>query len=85
MDFVSGRLYFIKDEFFEIVGEEYLKMNKDDTQRPHYYTFKDENTNFKAMDFKYKLIDINKYDIKELLNRNTMLANVMILEKCMNT
>lgn len=40
MDFVSGRLYFIKDEFFEIVGEEYLKMNKDDTQRPHYYTFK---------------------------------------------
>lgn len=45
---------------------------------------KDENTNFKAMDFKYKLIDINKYEIKELLNRNTMLANVMILEKCKN-
>ena len=44
MDFVSGRLYFIKDEFFETVGEEYLKMNKDDTQRPHYYAFKDSST-----------------------------------------
>ena len=44
MDFVSGRLYFIKDEFFETVGEEYLKMNKDDTQRPHYYAFKDYST-----------------------------------------
>ena len=45
MEFVSGRLYFIKDEFFETVGEEYLKMNKDDTQRPHYYAFKDSSTN----------------------------------------
>ena len=44
MNFVSGRLYFIKDEFFENVGEEYLKMNKDDTQRPHYYAFKDSST-----------------------------------------
>lgn len=45
MDYVSGRLYFIKDEFFETVGEKYLKMNKEDTQRPHYYTFKDVTTN----------------------------------------
>lgn len=45
---------------------------------------KDENAIFKAMDFKYKLIDINKYDVEELLDRNTMLANVMILEKCKN-
>lgn len=44
MDFVSGRLYFIKDEFFETVGEEYLKINKEDTQRPHYYAFKDSST-----------------------------------------
>ena len=44
MDFVSGRLYFIKDEFFETVGEEYLKMNKEDKQRPHYYAFKDTST-----------------------------------------
>ena len=45
MDFVNGRLYFIKDEFFDTVGEKYLKMNKDDTQRPHYYAFNDFYTN----------------------------------------
>lgn len=45
MDFVNGRLYFIKDEFFEFVGDKFLKMNKYDTQRPHYYAFKDENSN----------------------------------------
>ena len=45
MNFVSGRLYFIKDEFFDIVGDKYLKMNKEDTQRPHYYAFKDSSTN----------------------------------------
>ena len=44
----------------------------------------DKNTNFKAIDIKYKLIDINKYEEQELLDRNTMLANVMILEKCKN-
>lgn len=43
-DFVSGRLYFIKDEFFEVVDEKYLKTNKGDTQRPHYYAFKDSFT-----------------------------------------
>jgi len=45
---------------------------------------KDENIDFKAINTKYKLIDINKYNVKELLNKNTMLTNVMILEKCKN-
>ena len=45
---------------------------------------KDENTDFKAIDSKYKLVDINKYGVKELLSKNTMLTNVMILEKCKN-
>ena len=44
----------------------------------------DKNTNFKAIDIKYKLIDINKYGVEELLKRNTMLTSVMILEKCRN-
>jgi hypothetical protein len=44
-NFVNGRLYFIKDEFFEFVGDEYLKMNKKSTKRPHYYAFKDSDTN----------------------------------------
>lgn len=43
-DFIAGRLYFIKDEFFEVVGERYLKINKGDTQRPHYYAFRDSST-----------------------------------------
>lgn len=34
------------------------------------------------IDVKYQLVDINKYDIEELLKEKTMLANVMILEKC---
>ena len=44
MEIVGGRLYFIKDEFFEAVGEQYLKMNKNDTKRPHYYAFRDKET-----------------------------------------
>ena len=43
-DIVSGRLYFIKDEFFDFVCDEYLKMNKESTQRPHYYALKDSLT-----------------------------------------
>jgi len=45
---------------------------------------KDENMKCKMLDLKYKLIDINKFNVKELLNKNTMLTNVMILEKCKN-
>lgn len=44
MDFVSGRLYFISDEFFDYIGEKYLKANKETTKRPHYYAFKDDST-----------------------------------------
>ena len=44
MDDINGRLYFIKDEFFDFIGDKYLKANKEATQRPHYYAFKDNNT-----------------------------------------
>lgn len=65
-DFVSGRLYFIKDEFFEIVGEKYLKTNKGDTQRPHYYALRDSSTELlwvipcSSQIEKYKKIIANK-------------------------
>lgn len=36
------------------------------------------------IDLSYKLIDINKYEIEELLQCKTLLGNVMILEKCKN-
>lgn len=44
----------------------------------------DEDEDFKTIDIKYKLIDINKYNIKELLKQNSMPTNAMILEKCKN-
>lgn len=44
MEFINGRLYFIKDEFFTYIGDEYLKVNKETTKRPHYYAFKDNST-----------------------------------------
>ena len=34
--------YLVKDEFFEIVNDPYLKFNKGGN-RPHYYCFKDKN------------------------------------------
>lgn len=38
----------------------------------------------KLIEAKYKLIDVNKYQIEELLEESTMIANAMILEKCKN-
>lgn len=43
-----------------------------------------EDIEIKPVDVKYKLIDVNKYEIEELLKEKTMLANTMILEKCKN-
>ena len=45
---------------------------------------KKEGIAFKPLDVKYQLIDVNKYEIEELLKEKTMLANAMILEKCKN-
>lgn len=37
-----------------------------------------------SIEVKYKLVDVNEYEIEELLRENTMFANAMILEKCKN-
>ncbi len=37
-------LYFVKDDFFALVGDKYLKTNKETTARPHYFPFVDKNT-----------------------------------------
>lgn len=39
-------------------------------------------TNTDVIDIKYRLVDINEYSVKDLLDRKTMFANAMILEKC---
>lgn len=44
----------------------------------------EEGSDEKLIDAKYKLIDVNKYEIEELLEERTMIANAMILEKCKN-
>lgn len=41
----------------------------------------DKNFETKNIDAKYQLIDINEYEIDELLEQKSMLANAMILEK----
>lgn len=41
---VPGRFYFLKDEFFELMDDPYLKSNYDATSRPHYCVQQDERT-----------------------------------------
>ena len=38
----------------------------------------DDSQNYKSIDVKYKLIDVNKYTLEELLEQKTMLSNAMI-------
>ena len=40
--------------------------------------------NFNSLEIKFKLIDINNFEINDLLKLKTMVANTMILEKCKN-
>ena len=40
--------------------------------------------NFNSLETKFKLIDINNYEITTLLALKSMIANTMILEKCKN-
>jgi len=45
MIITSGNLYFISDDFFQKVNDPYLKINYEDTKRPHYFAFEDTTTN----------------------------------------
>lgn len=44
MEIKENCLYFVKDEFFDIVRDPFLKQNKENTLRPHYFPFVDEKT-----------------------------------------
>lgn len=37
-------LYFVSNNFFDLVDDDYLKRNKDTTSRPHYFPFEDTKT-----------------------------------------
>ena len=44
MDIEQGSLYFLADDFFDTVNDPYLKINYEQTQRPHYFAFKETGT-----------------------------------------
>ena len=44
MEIVTGSLYFVSDEFFAKIQDPYLKVNYEDTKRPHYFAFRDCQT-----------------------------------------
>ena len=44
MEIMTGNLYFVSDEFFARIQDPYLKVNYEDTKRPHYFAFKDSKT-----------------------------------------
>ena len=80
MDFVNGRLYFIKDEFFDYIGEAYLKTNKEATQRPHYYAFKDNSTGLLWVIPCSTQIDKYKNIIKKKIENNKKHDHIKIIK-----
>jgi len=44
LEIKAGCLYFVDDAFFERVNDPYLKINYDNTSRPHYMAFFDTKT-----------------------------------------
>lgn len=44
MDILTGHLYFVSDAFFAKVQDPYLKINYENTKRPHYFAFLDNKT-----------------------------------------
>lgn len=41
MEILAGSLYFVSDDFFAKIQDPYLKINYEDTKRPHYFALKD--------------------------------------------
>lgn len=44
MEILTGNLYFVSDDFFEKIQDPHLKINYEDTKRPHYFVFEDNET-----------------------------------------
>lgn len=44
MEIFAGSLYFISDDFFAKIQDPYLKVNYENTKRPHYFAFRDSKT-----------------------------------------
>ena len=44
MEILSGYLYFVSNDFFVKIQDPYLKINYENTKRPHYFALKDKHT-----------------------------------------
>lgn len=44
MKIFTGSLYFVSDEFFTKIQDPYLKINYENTKRPHYFAFNGNKT-----------------------------------------
>lgn len=44
MEILTGSLYFVSDDFFVKIQDSYLKINYENTKRPHYFAFQDNRT-----------------------------------------
>lgn len=44
MEILTGSLYFVSDAFFTKIADPYLKINYENTKRPHYFAFLDDKT-----------------------------------------
>jgi hypothetical protein len=44
MEIAAGQIYFISDSFFMIIADPFLKIDYDQTKRPHYFAFKEAET-----------------------------------------
>lgn len=44
MEILTGCLYFLSDSFFQKIRDPYLKINYENTKRPHYFAFNDNKT-----------------------------------------
>ena len=44
MEYIPGHVYFVKDEFFDLVQDPYLMKYYPETKRPHYYAIQDRKT-----------------------------------------
>lgn len=44
MEILTGSLYFVSNDFFVKIQDPYLKINYENTKRPHYFAFHDPRT-----------------------------------------
>lgn len=44
MDILAGCLYFVSNDFFTKIQDPFLKINYENTKRPHYFAFRDSKT-----------------------------------------